>query len=602
MTTPPSSPDRSPATPSGFSTQTEAEVTSAATFCATLVDEWVRAGVSDAFLAPGSRSTPLALALVRDNRIRVHVFHDERSASFAALGHARAENAPTVVTATSGTAAAHFHAAVIEADASGIPLIVCTTDRPPELWAVGAPQTVDQTKLYGSTVRLFLEPGVPTDEMRDSWRSMASRLVAEARGFSGRPGPVHANLSFRDPLVGRAGDLPPGRSAGAPWHDTVIAGTAHAGEGPGALAAAEVWRRIRGLDGVIVAGAGTSDPTAVLALARKLGWPVLADHRSGCRAESQAIVHAESLVRVESFTAGRRIDAALRFGEPLAGRSVTGWLAELDADIIVAAPPGRWLDPERAASLVVPEPALARSLLNEIPSDYHPADEAMAWRRADELAQQAVTATAGPDTEIGIARHVVETVPSGGALVVASSMPVRDVEWFAPNRRSIRVYANRGTNGIDGLISTSIGVALTGAPTTLLVGDVAFLHDSAALIGLARRRIDLRIVVIDNDGGGIFSFLPQASLLDTATFERIFGTPHGTDLVALCRAHGLPVVSWAPGDPTPADVGVRVLVASTDRAANARLHRDVNAAITEAVNPSTVRTDSSTEEASGSID
>lgn len=588
MTTQPSPPDTRPAKNSGFTNQTSMEVTPAATFCATVVDEWVRAGVTDAFLAPGSRSTPLALALVGEPRLRVHVFHDERSASFAALGHARVERTPAVVAATSGTASAHFHGAVIEADASAVPLIVCTTDRPPELWAIGAPQTVDQTKLYGSTVRFFWQPGVPTDSMRDAWRSMASRLVAEARGFSGRPGPVHANLSFRDPLLGEPGELPPGRRAGAPWHATAVTGAGShqgrdGGDGPGAADAPDVWRRIRGLDGVIVAGAGTSDPTAVLALARKLGWPVVADHRSGCRAESQAVVHAETLVRVESFVSRRRIDAVVRFGEPLAGQSISRWLSRLDADIIVAAPPGRWLDPERAAALVVHEPGLARGLLNQIPSDYQPAGEALAWRRADQLAQQAVADTAGPGTEIGIARHVVESIPSGGALVVASSMPVRDVEWFAPNRRSINVFANRGANGIDGVISTAIGVALTGAPTTLLIGDVAFLHDSSALIGLTRRRIDLSIIVIDNDGGGIFSFLPQAQLLDTATYEKLFGTPHGTDLVTLCQAHGIPAVSWSPGDPTPADVGVRVLVASTDRAANARLHRDVNVAVARAV-------------------
>jgi 2-succinyl-5-enolpyruvyl-6-hydroxy-3-cyclohexene-1-carboxylate synthase len=586
MTTQPSPPDSRPANTSGFTNLTSMEVTPAATFCATIVDEWVRAGVTDAFLAPGSRSTPLALALAGDERLRVHVFHDERSASFAALGHARAEHTPAVVAATSGTASAHFHAAVIEADASAVPLIVCTTDRPPELWGVGAPQTIDQTKLYGATVRLSWQPGVPTDETRDSWRSMASRVVAEARGFSGRPGPVHANLSFRDPLVGEPGELPQGRPVGAPWHTAALAGTnggRDGGDGPGSAVAPDVWRRLRGLDGVIVAGAGTSDPTGVLALARKLGWPVLADHRSGCRAESQAVVHAESLVRVEAFVSERRIDAVLRFGEPLAGKSVGQWLSGLDADIIVAAPLGRWLDPERVAALLVPEPGLARGLLNQIPSDYQPANEALAWRRADGLAQQAVNETAGAGTEIGIARHVVESIPSGGALVVASSMPVRDVEWFAPNRRSIHVYANRGANGIDGVTSTAIGVALTGAPTTLLIGDVAFLHDSAALVGLAKRRIDLRIVVIDNDGGGIFSFLPQASLLDSAVYEKLFGTPHGTDLVTLCQAHGIPAVSWSPGDPTPADVGVRVLVATTDRAANVRLHRDVDTAVARAL-------------------
>ncbi len=564
--------------------------TIAATFCATLVDEWVRAGVTDAFVSPGSRSTPLVLALANDERLKTHLFHDERSASFAALGHGLATDSPAVVAGTSGTASAHFHAAVIEASLSSVPLLVCTTDRPPELQSIGAPQTIDQVKLYGATVRHFEQPGVPDEAMSGSWRSMASRLVAEARGSSGEPGPVHLNLNFRDPLVGDPGDLPPGRPNGAPWH-VDARGPLYGSEcSQGEIT--EVWNRIRGLDGIIVAGAGTTEPSAVLNLGRTLGWPVVADHRSGCRAEGRAVVHADALLRSEAFTSANPVDVVLRFGRPLSSKALSQWMTAADPEVIVASPPGRWDDPERLAALTVTEEGLARGLVNHIPSDYSPSDIGRQWLHADVAAQQVVAEMidgAGPGkaleglTEIGVARHVVSNLTAGGALVVASSMPIRDVEWFGPNRRNIKMYANRGANGIDGVVSTAIGVALTGTSTTLLIGDVAFLHDSAALIALAKRRIDLTIVVIDNNGGGIFSFLPQRSSVEADTFEKLFGTPHDTDIVALCTAHGVPAISWVPGDETPGDVGTRVLVAKTDRADNVRAHDKVNAAIAKAI-------------------
>lgn len=558
----------------------------AATFCATLVDEWVRAGVTSAFAAPGSRSTPLALALQADRRIQLSVFHDERSAAFAALGHSLATGIPAIVTCTSGTAAAHFHAAIIEADLSAVPLIVCTTDRPPELWQIGAPQTVDQTGLFGTSVRFFAEPGVATEETASSWRSFASRLVAEANGGSGRPGPVHANLSFRDPLVANPGPLPQGRANGAPWHSDLRASLDRRSVSEAQIS--EVWNQVRGLSGVVVAGWGTSDPASVLALGRRLGWPVLADHRSGCRAEGQAIAHFDQLLRSSSFAADATPDVVLRFGQPLASKVLGQWIGALDAEVIAANDRTGWTDPERVASVIVNETGLARGLLARIDADYRPSPDGERWSRADAAAAKIIEetlSTIGRVTEPGIARSVVESLPVGGSLLVASSMPIRDVEWFAPSRRDIRVYANRGANGIDGLVSAATGIAMTGSPTTLLIGDVAFLHDSTALIGLAGRSIDLTIVVIDNDGGGIFSFLPQAELIERDRFEQLFGTPHGTDLAALCAAHGLPCEPW-PGNldgPGGAPSVPRVVIATTDREDNVAIHNQLNDAVIAAV-------------------
>lgn len=560
--------------------------TTAATFCATLVDEWVRAGITAGFVAPGSRSTPLALALDKrageDRRFQLHLFHDERSASFAALGHALASGTPAVLACTSGTAAAHLHAAVIEADLSSVPLIVCTTDRPPELLGVGAPQTVDQNRLFGSSVRSYVQPGVPDADMAEAWRSLGSQLVVDAMGGAGRPGPVHANLGFRDPLDAAPAALPPGRPGGEPWHrDLRTSAPPTASEAE----VNEVWKAIRGLSGVVVAGRGTTDPASVLALARRLGWPVLADHRSGCRSEGQAITHFDALLRVPAMAA-ERPDIALRFGEPLASKVLSQWLDQPDTTSIVALSRSRWIDPARRADLVVEQAGLARDLLTTVPTDYRASLEAERWQRADRLARQTVIrwlAEHSQETEPGIARSVVEELPTGATLVVASSMPIRDVEWFAPNRRDIRVLANRGANGIDGLVATATGVALSGAPTTLLIGDVALLHDSSSLVTLADRAIDLTVVVIDNDGGGIFSFLPQASSVPEASFETLFGTPHGTDLAALCRAHGLTVADWTDRASIDPEARIRVLIAHTDRAGNVKVHDALNRAVADAM-------------------
>ena len=554
-------------------------VTTAATFCATLVDEWVRAGVTDAVVAPGSRSTPLALALADAEAVRVHVVHDERSASFTALGLGLASGRPAVVLCTSGTAATHLHGAVVEAHLSAVPMLVCTADRPPELWDIGAPQTIDQTQLYGSAVRWFCEPGVPADASRSSWRSVASRGVAEAVGWSGRPGPVHYNLSFRDPLVGDPGDLPPGRTDGLAWH--------HAAP-PASTApdVSELADRMAAAEGVIVAGRGVSDSPSVVGLAERLGWPLLADHRSGCRVPGRSIAYADLLVRAGPF-ARRRPAFVLRLGEPPASKVVTQWLAGLDAEVVAGVPDERWIDPEWIARRIVPEPGLAAALLGELGSGDASGRAADAWAAADRLVDELLDRElAGPDpvTEPGVARAVVDAVPPDGALVVASSMPVRDVEWFGRARADISVFANRGANGIDGVTSTAAGVALAGRPTVCLLGDLAFLHDSAALTGLADRAVDLTLVVVDNDGGGIFSFLPQAAVLDTARFERLFGTPHGTDLPALAAAHRIPVAGWGRTDLQP--FGLRMVVARTDRADNAAVHQRLAAAVAAAVEAS----------------
>lgn len=563
----------------------ETPVTAAATFCATLADEWVRAGLTDAFIAPGSRSTPLALALAARSEIATHVFHDERSASFAALGHGLATGRPAVVLCSSGTAGAHFAAAVIEADLSAVPLVVCTADRPPALWDVGAPQVIDQTKLFGDAVRFFAEPGVPTADGASWWRSFASRSWAEAVGWSGQAGPVHLNLSFDDPLVGHPDELPAARPGKRPWHELRPL------QRPAAIDIGDMAERFVGRRGVVIAGRGVSDPSAVIEVANRLGWPVLADHRSGCRRPGVAIDHFDSLLRSAAFAEARQPQVILRFGQILASKSLSQWTtasAGAGCDVIVGHPASTWIDPERVASTVVAEPGLALALLERIPIDMVPSDEAAVWQAADRSAADAVArvladeADEGRLTEPEIARTVLAAAPRSSAFVAASSMPVREIEWLGAARADLSVYANRGANGIDGTVATAVGIALSGTPTTVLVGDVALLHDSTSLIALARRDIDLTIVVVDNDGGGIFSFLPQGELLSEAEFEQLFGTPHGTDIAMLAASHGIEVADWG-AELRPS--GVRLIVAkpTLDRTENVELHDRLHTAVAAAI-------------------
>ncbi len=262
------------------------------------------------------------------------------------------------------------------------------------------------------------------------------------------------------------------------------------------------------------------------------------------------------------------------------------WLAGLDAEVIAATPDRRWIDPERIAAQVVPEPGLAAALHVALGPGEAQSREAAEWMAADRRVEEVLDGLlpASERSEPAVARAVVDAVPAGGALVAASSMPVRDVEWFGRARADIEVFANRGANGIDGITSTATGVALSGRPTVCLLGDIAFLHDSAGLTALADRPIDLTLVVVNNDGGGIFSFLPQADALDPDRFDQLFGTPHGTDLPALAAAHGIPVAAWGGADLAPD--GVRVVVAATDRAANPVRHRELVATVAAAVEAS----------------
>ena len=560
-------------------------------FARTLVDEWVRNGVEHACLAPGSRSAPVALALAADGRIRLHVHLDERSASFFALGIGKATGHPAVVLCTSGTAAANFHPAVLEADESRVPLVVCTADRPPELRGTGAGQTVDQVKLFGDAVRWFHDGGVPDDHagVGAEWRSMAARAVAASLGPPA--GPVHLNLPFREPLTPTGAPLvdAPGRTHGRPW--TARAPGTRAPSPPALEALADLVRRTP--RGLLVAGWGAdARPETVLAFATATGWPVLAEPISNLRVPGTVSTY-DPMLRSGDFAQAHRPEVVLRIGGPLSNKITMQWL---DAEIgqVLADADSAWPDPQHAISsrvLADAEPLLA-SLTSAVGDMATDTAWNAAWHDADASARAAIDDLVdGWDEpfEGRIARDVVAAIPDGSTLVVASSMPVRDVESFAAPRDGVRLCANRGVNGIDGFVSTALGVAVASdAPVVALLGDLCFLHDGNGLLGASTRGADLTLVVVDNDGGGIFSFLPQADLPDH--FETLFGTPHGIDLAAVARVHGIPVTEakCAPEVPEAMNAavaagGVQVVLVRSDRAANVLRHREVWAAVADAV-------------------
>ena len=508
-----------------------------ATFCATLVDEWLHCGVRHAVVSPGSRSTPIALEIVNRQEIEIHIFHDERSAAFAALGIAKASGVPAILVCSSGTAAVEFHPAVVEAHHSETPILICTADRPAELQGVGAPQTIDQQNLYGVAIRKFVNAEVADDSESHTWRHIARDLFATSLGDV--QGPVHLNLRFREPLMGFATNLPP-RSAS----DAVITKKVAL---PSSRSLRKLNKALESEKGLIIAGPENYRVESILRLAETLGWPIIADPRSGTRVPNKLVVAgADAILRDEDFSKRLRPDVVLRFGTLPASKVVNSWLSGSGANQVVITTTPSLTDPDRQCSLhIVSDIDELCAGLVSVHSKEFVRKRSLSWLdkwvAAEDSAQKAINAALADEpglTEPGVARAIYALVPEASHLVVSSSMPIRDVEWFGAPRNGLRVHANRGANGIDGVVSTAVGVALaTRQPTTLLIGDIALLHDVNGLINLASRKIDLRIVVIDNNGGGIFSFLPQAQALDEAKFEKIFGTPHDANIKMLAQAH-----------------------------------------------------------------
>ena len=542
----------------------------------------MRAGVRHAIVAPGSRSTPLALAVMREPLMTVQVFHDERSAAFAGLGVGLSTGQPAVVLCSSGTAGAHFYAAVIEAHMSNVPMIVCTADRPPHLRDVSSPQTIDQTKMFGDAVRWFHDPGVPALVTQHTWRALASRVWATTVGA--RPGPVHLNLPFDEPLFGEPLDLPDARDNA--WASRIV------GRGWSEHDIASFVNICSGRSGVIVAGKGS--PASLLLFAQQLGWPVFADPRSGLRTVHSNVVSAfDPILRAEKFIADLHPQVIVCVGEPPASKVLSQWTRQGKATVVHCGETDVVVDPLHiVANSFIGD---LEDLFNRAHIDVQPTGSSwlLAWKKADETASSVISDWVTHNwSEIAVAHTVSRALAHDSHCVVSSSMPIRDFEWFGTPINGASVHANRGANGIDGVVSTAVGVALgSGQTTFLLIGDIACIHDANGLWGLSQRGVDVRIVVTNNDGGAIFSFLPQAQHVDADVFETIYGTPHGVSFASLAQTHGIEycqVNSVGELEAACRRVGPIVIEAKFDRAVDVGQHEAINVAVVSAIENSMV--------------
>jgi len=502
----------------------------AQSFAATFVDELAVQGVEYACVSPGSRSAPIAMALQRHPKTNVFMQIDERSGSFFGVGLAKATGKPVVLLSTSGTAAAEFHPAVVEAFHSRTPLIVITADRPPELRDVGANQAIDQQRLFGTAVRWFFDPGPPIEAPNAArlWRRLAARAYAEALN-----GPVHLNLPFREPLVPPPGQVP-----------TPI------GESPQSMSAgrlmpttdqvASVASALRQAKRPLVIAGEMRDGARLAPGLNRLGVPLLAEPSSQLRRQESgaAIESYEALLRA-GWSLQHGPDLVIRLGGTPTSKVMNAWLAAAAAPTFLVDPDRMWRDEDQVASnVLVCDP---QALIESLP----PADVG-AWRdewvSAGRKATAAIAATlvSTPVYEGHIVRALAAKAPDTAQVFVGSSMPIRAADSFWPFARAGQTfYGNRGASGIDGLVSTGLGIAAArpSNPTVLLLGDLSVYHDMNGLWALRRHGIKATIVVCDNNGGGVFNFLPQAQHTDV--FEEIFATPLGLDFAQVARLYGL---------------------------------------------------------------
>jgi len=569
-----------------------------------LVAELVRCGCSYFCISPGSRSTPLTLAAAEHPGAQTAICLDERGSAYHALGYARATGRPATLICTSGTAVANFLPAVVEAAQDGVPMLLLTADRPPELRHTGANQTIDQVKIYGDFVRWQVDLPCPD-------RAIAPQFVlttvdqAVYRAKASPAGPVHLNCMFREPLapVGETSRFDDYLQPIQRWLRGKTPYTHYPPRRmlPGTPALDRVVHKInRARRGVLVLGmlASEEDRLAAAALAKVLRWPVFADVTSGLRlGESPAehIPYFDQILCSEAFTRSHRPKMILHLGGRFVSKRLLQWLEAMPPAeyVMVERHPFRFDAAHRVSQRLEADIAVfCHAMLAEISGKSNPAWR-QAWHAASERAGAAIgraLAAQEAASEPGVAQAISETILPGHGLFLANSMPVRDMDMFATaGAAAVRVAANRGASGIDGNIATAVGFAAgLGQPVTAVLGDLAFLHDLNALLQVKNSLVPLILVLINNDGGGIFSFLPVAEMREP--FETFFGTPHGLTFAAAAELFGLDyhrpasmadfrrVYAAALQQPRSTVIEIR-----TERRENHRLHQELRAAVIAAV-------------------
>lgn len=555
-------------------------------WAATIAGTLVACGVKHVVIAPGSRSTPLALAFADRSELQCWSCLDERSAAFFGLGLSKGTQTPAAVLCTSGTAGAHFLPALMEAREGGTPLIAITADRPNELHGFGAPQTIEQRGLFGAYVRDAASLAEPFEGGLDHLVAQVARLVHR----SGAParGGVHLNVPFREPLAHPDGLAGPVITPLVPRFVTA----------PGVPDLSELKQVLAQTSrGAIVVGPrerGDDLADAIHALGRSLGFPVIAEAASNARfGFDEAIWAFDALVRSAPFAERLRPEVVLRFGGGLTLKQPQAWLDASRARIFAFSDDGQQFDPHHRVDTFYSGDVLGMVKALTLPQPRRPGELVELMQSAQHRVRAALERSPARLEEPLIAGAVCQALPPGSNLVVSSSMPIRDVDAFAvPGRARVRVFSNRGVNGIDGVVSTAAGVAAsTQRPTVLLIGDVAALHDLSGWLIAQSCGASLVVVVVNNDGGGIFSFLPVAER--TPHFERFFGTPTGVDfahVAALAKAS-----LHRPGDLAELSRtlhvalergGLHLVELRTDRKANVEAHRALNAALVAAVEAS----------------
>lgn len=557
-------------------------------YTAAFVAELVQTGVTDAVVSPGSRSTPMAMVMAEHPGLNVHIHVDERSAAFFALGIAKASGKPVAILCTSGTAAANYFPAVAEANISRIPLIVITSDRPHELRDVGAPQAIDQIHLYGHHVKWFAEMAVPenSNEMLHYVRSVCGRAAATA--LQAPSGPVHLNFPFREPLIPRIDDENVFQLKERPRRYVNVRNGALTIDKNDLLEIASSLNEHE--KGMIVCGQieDLAFIEMVSELAERLHFPILADPlsqlRSGMHSTKNVIDAYDTFLRSGEAKDYLKPTIVLRFGSMPVSKALTIFLKENhQAEHLVVDGGGGWRDPAALSTEMIycNETIFCHQLLSELKANKNQ-QYLHKWQALNRLTKENLTSIRDTAelSESRLFYQLAEMIPENANLFVGNSMPIRDLDsFFHNNRKSIRILANRGANGIDGTVSTALGAAsVSQQPSYLVLGDLTFFHDLNGLLAAKLYPIDITIIIINNNGGGIFSFLPQAE--HPKHFELLFGTPLDLDFEHVVRMYNgkfTRVQDWdhfgAVMESSKTTHGLNVIEVVTKRDRNTEEHR-----------------------------